>query len=225
MWKLVFMLLPLIPVMAWGLTVLAAVVPLRLGRRASLFVSFALALAFGKFAAFALLGGSWTSPDLPQWVIWAYSWAYGMAMLLGMFASVAAIGDGLLRVCRRPVSVRTKRIRTVALAVFAAAVAFWGIYEGVCIPSVRSIEISWRELPSEFDGYRIVHLSDLHCSTAARRSRFERIVERVNALDADLVAITGDFVDGRVQERSADLSPISIRNPGKGRNGLLHGQP
>ena len=91
----------------------------------------------------------------------------------------------------------------------AAAGSFWGMYEGVRIPSVKRVEIAWRELPPEFDGYRIVHMSDLHGSTAARRGRFERIVERVNGLDADLIAITGDFVDGRVANRGEDMAPLA----------------
>ena len=77
------------------------------------------------------------------------------------------------------------------------------------MPGVKHVEISWSELPPSFDGYRIVLLSDIHCSTAARRGRIEGIVARVNALDADLVAITGDFVDGTVADRSHDLEPLA----------------
>ena len=110
---------------------------------------------------------------------------------------------------RRPVSLRAKRVRALALALLAAVTAGWGMYEGVRLPDVVRVEIAFDDLPPSFDGYRIVHLSDLHCSTAARRARIEGIVARVNALDADLVAITGDFVDGTVAERGHDLEPLS----------------
>ena len=206
MWRLIFQV---VPVAAWVVAVVAGVLPLRHSRRVLFFVALALAAAFGKFAFFALAGGDGFNPDLPQGVIWAYGWAYSAAMLFAFFATVSFLADLALCVFRHRVSLRTKRVRAVVLAAFAAAVAGWGIYEGVRIPDVRKIEISWRELPPEFDGYRIVHLSDLHCSSAARRARFEAIVERVNALEPDLVAITGDFVDGTVGERADDLAPLA----------------
>lgn len=206
MWNIVFQGLPVI---AWCVALLVVVKPMGLSRRTALFVSFALAVAFGKFAFFALAGGNGFNPDLPQGVIWFCGWAYATAMLLTLFAFVAAVGDGVLRLVWHPVAVRTKRVRTATLALLAAALSLWGMYEGVCIPSVKRMEIVFRDLPPSFDGYRIVHLSDLHCSSAARRGRFERIVERVNALDADLVAITGDFVDGTVAERGEDLQPLA----------------
>ena len=206
MWGLVFQT---IPVVAWCVSVLVVVAPLKLRRHAFLFAALALAMAFGKFAFFALVGGNGFNPDLPSGVIWFCGWAYAAAMFLTGFAFVATLADGVLRLVHHTVSLRMKRIRTIMLAVFAATVSCWGIYEGIRIPSVKRVEISYRDLPSAFDGYRIVHLSDLHCSTAARRWRIERIVERVNALDADLVAITGDFVDGTPEERGGDLAPLA----------------
>ena len=206
MWWLVFQALPVI---AWGVAVLYAVRPLKLTRLASLLLSLVLAVAFGKFAVFALVGGNAFNPDLPQGVVWFCGWAYASAMMLTGLSTVAALADWALRIARRPMSAHVKRIRTAALAVFAAAISLWGMYEGIRVPSVKRVEIAYGDLPPAFDGYRIVHLSDLHCSTAARRWRIERIVERVNALDADLIAITGDFVDGTPGERGDDLEPLA----------------
>ena len=64
------------------------------------------------------------------------------------------------------------------------------------------------DLPEAFDGYRIAHLSDLHVSSAARAARTAGIVERTNALGADLVVITGDFVDGAPSSRREDVAPL-----------------
>ncbi len=206
MWKFVFQV---IPVMAWGVAALVVVKPLRLPRLPSLLAVAALGVAFGKFAFFALAGGDGFVPDLPVWSILAYGWLYGAAMLLAARSFAACVFDGAMLVARRPVSVRAKRIRCVLLAVFAAALSLYGIWEGVRSPPVRRIEITCPDLPQTFDGYRIVHMSDLHCSTAARRGRFERIVESVNALKPDLVAITGDFVDGTVADRGDDIAPLA----------------
>lgn len=206
MWRFAFQV---IPVFAWLLSLLVAVVPLRLRMRRALAFSGLLALAFGKFAFFSFAGGDCFVPELPSILIWCYGGVYSWAMLFTAFAFVAVLADGAFRVCGHPVSVRAKRIRTAFLALVAAVLSVWGIYEGICVPSVRRVELAWSELPASFDGYRIVHMSDLHCSSAARRGHFERIVDLANSLDADLVAITGDFVDGRFTDRESDLAPLA----------------
>ena len=198
-----------IPVLAWCVAVLAGVVPLKLRRRTALLTAAALAVAFGKFAFFALVGGDAFVPDLPPGVIWTYGGLYGAAMFFAAYAFAARAFDFAVASFRRPVALRTKRVRAVVLAALAVVTAAWGIYEGVRCPDIVRVEVAWKELPPAFDGYRIVHLSDLHCSTAARRWRMAEIVERVNSLDADLVAITGDFVDGRVADRGRDLEPLA----------------
>ena len=209
MWKFIFSVLYLMPVAAWVVAVLAAVRPLKLGRRLSLLLNAVLAVALGKFVIFSCIGGHQYYPVLPPLVIWFFGWLYDAAMLLAFFAVLVAAADGVLRLCRHSVSVRTKRVRAVLLAGTALAVAFYGMYSAVCIPSVKRVEISFPDLPPSFEGYRIVLMSDLHCSTSARRERFEQIVARVNACEADLVAITGDFVDGSVSERQDDLAPLA----------------
>ena len=194
---------------AWGMSLLVAVAPLRLRLRTSLLLAALLALAFGKFAFFAVAGGDSIVPDLPLSVIWSYGAVYSWAMMFTGLAFVLALADAAFRICGRPVALSTVRIRTMLIAIASAALSVWGIYEGVRVPCVRRVDLSWKELPPAFDGYRIVHMSDLHCSTAARRAHFERIVDRVNSLDADIVAITGDFVDGHVADRERDLEPLA----------------
>lgn len=54
--------------------------------------------------------------------------------------------------------------------------------------------ISLRHLPPRFDGHRIVQLSDIHLDEFTEPFFLERIVREVNALDPDLVLLTGDFI-------------------------------
>ena len=60
---------------------------------------------------------------------------------------------------------------------------------------VKHTEIVSQRVPSSFDGYRIVHISDLHLLSFASRERaLTRAIEKINSLDADLIAFTGDLV-------------------------------
>ena len=209
MWKIVFWTILSVPVAAWCVMMLLAAKTLALSRRALAVLGIVLAASLCKFEVFWFVGGRPFHPDLPQGTIWFFSWAYAAALMLCLFSVIAATCDLALRIVHRPVAVRTKRICAIALSVIAAAVSLWGIYEGMRVPSVKRVEVSWRELPAAFDGYRIVHMSDLHCSSAVRKWRFVETVARVNALKPDLVAITGDFIDGSVRELGDDISPLA----------------
>ena len=206
MWKLIFQI---IPVAAWVVAFVVVIRPLVLSRRGTFAASVLFAVALGKFAFFETVGGDAFTPNLPALVIWSYGWLYAAAMMLIAAACPFVVVCYLLGLAKIRVPVRMMRGVFAAFAICAAALSAWGIYEGVRTPDVNRIEIEYDDLPPAFDGYRIVHLSDLHCSTSARRPRFERIVERVNALDADLIAITGDFVDGLVCERIGDMEPLA----------------
>jgi uncharacterized protein len=64
-------------------------------------------------------------------------------------------------------------------------------------------------LPSIFSGFRIVQLSDIHIGESVRRRHIEKLVTKVNAIGADLVAITGDLVDGPVSRLAHHAEPLS----------------
>jgi predicted MPP superfamily phosphohydrolase len=56
----------------------------------------------------------------------------------------------------------------------------------------RTVTIA--DLPQELDGYRIGHISDVHCGRDTPPSRVETWVRRLNALNLDLIAVTGDLI-------------------------------
>ena len=60
---------------------------------------------------------------------------------------------------------------------------------------VRKIEIALENLPESFDGYRIIHISDIHArSFEGREKSLQRAVDKMNRLEADMVAFTGDLI-------------------------------
>lgn len=60
---------------------------------------------------------------------------------------------------------------------------------------VKEVTVKFADLPENFDGYRIIHISDLHARSYAKRTaRMQKAVQRINALDADLIAFTGDLI-------------------------------
>ena len=81
-------------------------------------------------------------------------------------------------------------------------------------PRIRSIEIELERWPRERDGFRIVQISDIHIGALRGRAFAESLTQRVNALDADLIAVTGDLVDGKVSAIGPEVEPFSgLRAP------------
>lgn len=78
--------------------------------------------------------------------------------------------------------------------VTAVVVSAWSVVVRRRWVRVRTIDVPIRGLGAAFEGYRIAHLSDLHIGAYCPKSRAERWVASVNALEVDLVACTGDYV-------------------------------
>jgi predicted MPP superfamily phosphohydrolase len=80
----------------------------------------------------------------------------------------------------------------------AMLVATWGYTFGYRQLRVTRLDVATRELPPALDGLRIVHLSDIHLGPTADRAALREAFDRVNALDPDLICVTGDLVDSPV---------------------------
>ena len=69
--------------------------------------------------------------------------------------------------------------------------------------------IRLHNLAPKFENYKIVQISDLHMGSWLNRERLTNVVNIINSMDADLVAITGDFVTlGRIKPYVDDLVDI-----------------
>lgn len=167
----------------------------RLGLRIRHQARWAMWLLFclSKFLAFRELGGNAFRPDLPGWLIWFWDWAYSGAVILFGLSLVAFF--------------RFRR-KAWVLPLVAWGLAAWGFWNGVRVPDVVQVELHFADLPVALDGYRIVQLSDLHASSAAKAWRTRAVVDIANAQDADLVCLTGDHVDGWVEKSADYLMPL-----------------
>jgi predicted MPP superfamily phosphohydrolase len=67
-------------------------------------------------------------------------------------------------------------------------------------PVVNEVAVRLPGLPRALDGFTIVQLSDIHVGPLIQRRFMDAMVAQANALKGDLVCITGDLVDGSVEE-------------------------
>lgn len=99
--------------------------------------------------------------------------------------------------------------RAVSLTILGAAgaLSLIGLFQARC-PRVRRVDVPIDGLPPELEGYRIAQWSDVHVGATIRRAFVQSLVERTNALEADAVVITGDFVDGPMPALRGEVEPI-----------------
>jgi len=72
--------------------------------------------------------------------------------------------------------------------------AYGALVERNCF-KVKEVEIAFKDLPAEFDGYRIIHISDIHARSFIGREKYlQKAVNKVNVLDPDMIAFTGDLI-------------------------------
>lgn len=76
-------------------------------------------------------------------------------------------------------------------------------------PVIEKVDVILPTLPPSYEGFKIVQISDIHLSSGIGASFMEPLVERINAMEPDLVAITGDLVDGTVEELGESAAAIS----------------
>lgn len=92
--------------------------------------------------------------------------------------------------------------------VLGLLVTLWGFSNARRTAAVVRIDVPIDNLPAALHGFHIAQISDIHLGPTIKGPYLQRIVERVNSLEADLVAITGDLVDGSVAELRDHVLPL-----------------
>ena len=90
----------------------------------------------------------------------------------------------------------------------AAGFSAYGVRRAFAPPTIDEVAVRLPRLPRAFDGLRIVQVSDVHVGDVLGRPFLEDMVRRCNALRPDLVAVTGDLVDGRVSQLAPTVAAL-----------------
>ena len=91
---------------------------------------------------------------------------------------------------------------------FGLALSGWGVWSAIRPVEVKRVAVRLKKLPGSLSGLRIVQLTDMHVGLTIGREFVEDVVQKVNALEPDIVAITGDLIDGSVQDLGRAVAPL-----------------
>jgi uncharacterized protein len=142
----------------------------------------------------------------------AYVWmGFMMLLFLGLLGGdVVRLG---LRLARGPIDDPARRLflhRALGggVAVLAAGMGLVALRRGLGQVILREIQVPLARLPKTLDGTTIVQLTDIHVGPTLGREFIQDLVTRTNALQPDVVAITGDLVDGSVEHLRDQVAPL-----------------
>ena len=191
-----------------------AVAVLRIGIVWKILLSLIVLAAALKFPIIYYLGGKmFFAPDLPAAILIFANWIYA-AMII--FFLLLAVSEFFLLFWKMfywiskhplPANFRTSNnFFNLALLVAGMIFSTFMLYSGLRQPMVKELLVTSSQIPPAADNMRIVMLTDLHIDSVNRGDKLQQIVAAVNSYLPDLVVITGDVVDGTVQQRGRDVA-------------------
>lgn len=176
---------------------------------ALLWLSLPIALIFSQSMTF----------DVSRIVSFApYTWLGVMMLLFFAFLSVDVVKLAVFAVKKMgipesaPLDASRRRLfgqliaGTTVLTVAGMATA--GVAQAARKAAVRRVPVKLRRLPKTLNGLKIVQISDLHIGITVGSRWLDDIVTRVNALEPDLVVITGDLIDGSADRLKQEIDPL-----------------
>ncbi|HEU4536406.1 MAG TPA: metallophosphoesterase [Polyangiaceae bacterium] len=173
-----------------------------------------LALGAASTPLSLALGAALPRPLVRPLAFTAYSWM-GLSFLL----LVLVLGADLLRALLALAGAAPgpdEPARRVALARLLAGAAAglgltgasFGLASALGAVRVDRLRVPLARLPAALAGTRVVQISDVHVGPTIGREFLERVVAQINDLEPDLVAITGDLVDGPVEKLREHVAPL-----------------
>lgn len=140
------------------------------------------AYTFLSYAAYVGLGFGFILLTLILFRDFCWFSSYGVAKLLK-----SGCCDKL-----NPFNIFYLNVANIATVIAAVLLTGWGMYEALKFPEIKEVTIADAKIKEPF---KLVQLNDLHINRTTSVAKVEELVNRVNALDADVIVIVGDVVD------------------------------
>lgn len=188
-----------------AIVVLAFVWPLNFSRRTKVVLSLLVCLMPCKSYISLFVGGTPFDPEIPYNLTFLTDLGRSALIFLALLVIIRSILNGLTKLIKWSwqTSLIPAQSPFYALLVFILAfgLAAYGTSCGYGTPELKKYQITMDKLDPRLDGMKIIHLADIHVSAPTDVKMIYNMVNRINALEPDLVLIPGDIIDGDVKDR------------------------
>lgn len=182
------------------------IVPLSLPLALKIVLSLLALLATQYLLVSRFTSGSIFSPEMPRTAIILFNWAFCVVLFLA-FAQLLIDAVTLISLLlRHPVTI-IPGVRYLA-ALLAIGFATYGVQQAIRVPALKDVTLEVAGLPQAFEGYQLLQLTDLHITRLFNARWTAELVRQANALNVDLIVVTGDVIDGTLANRRKDVEPL-----------------
>lgn len=98
---------------------------------------------------------------------------------------------------------------TLGLATIPFTGLLYGIFKTAYDYKIHKVKISSKKIPSNFSGFKIVQISDIHTGSLQGIFQLEKAINIINEIKADVIFFTGDLVNNRTNEANDYFSILS----------------
>ncbi|MCA9707314.1 MAG: metallophosphoesterase, partial [Myxococcales bacterium] len=165
---------------------------------------------------FLAMRGGGSSSELTQWLGYLLMGLSSIVLVMLLALDILRVLRKLvLRLRRAPAPPDTSRRaflgRAVNLGIVggAGAVTGVGVVQARQLPAVREVDVPIAGLPASAEGFRIVQISDVHVGPTIHGDFLSAVVDRINELAPDVVAVTGDLIDGWVDQLRDEVASLA----------------
>jgi predicted MPP superfamily phosphohydrolase len=195
----------------WARLVRDAALPAPWARIATIALVVLFVLLMSGFAAFRFVPRAVASPFM--WI--TYTWLgvlFFMVMALGLSDLVRVVAlrvqfGGALEDPNRRQAI--SRLFAGAAALLGLGTSAAGMASALSPVTVKRVRVAIDRLTKAASGTRIVQITDVHVGPTIGKGFIDDVVARVNSLKPDAVVITGDLVDGSVEELKEHVAPLA----------------
>lgn len=195
----------------WARLVRDAALPAPWARIATIAIVVLFVMLMSGFLAFRVLPRSIGGPFM--WV--SYTWL-GVVFFLVMSLAVTDIARVITLRAQSAALLEDPTRRQAISRMFAGAAALLGLgasaagmASALSAVDVKRVRVTIDRLKKSASGMRIVQITDVHVGPTIGKGFIEDVVARINSLSPDVVAITGDLVDGSVAELAEHVAPLA----------------
>ncbi len=173
-----------------------------------------LLIFLGLLIPLTIMAMRWTPRWVNQPLTWvAYSWLgfvfylfFLVVLTNGVLGLINLLGILQLSPDHR---LFLARVLSIGIGATSGFIGCWGIFNMARGFKIARIKVPIAHFPEKFSGYTIAQISDVHVGPTIGRDFVVAVVRETNALLPDLIVITGDLVDGSVEQLRDQVEPLA----------------
>lgn len=157
---------------------------------------------------------------IPKPILRAFRWVTYVWMGFSFLFAFGFLATDILITSAKVFGIHWAMVGPVTLAQFQALLvstctllaSLYALYTGLKKPNVKQVSIKLKKWPTALNGFKLIQLSDIHIGPLLDRQFSQWLADTCNDLQADLITITGDLVDGKVADIETEVKPLSQLN-------------